>query len=466
MTNFEHSSPPDPQTVREVLEYFGTYLAFRRRFTRVPGVQAAVHIGGELAFSQAYGLADVARDIPLGTTHLFRIASHSKTFTATAVLQLAEEGRLRLDDRADSWVPALASKPIGALTLRELLAHAGGVSRDSTDGDFWQLERPFPDAAGLAAVLSGDAVTVLAANEQFKYSNIGYALLGTVIEAVTGSSYHDHVRATIVDRLGLADTGPEFDPAIADRYAAGYSALSYADTRVLIEHVDTGALAAAAGFYATAADLVTYFSAHYLGDQRLLPDSAKRVMQHPIWEASGPEKRYGLGLSIVACGDRQLIGHGGGYPGHVTRSLVDSTQGIAVSVFTNAIDGAAESMATALFTLLDRAGPARPEPAGADLTSFTGRFANLWGVFDVALLGGRLHLLWPTAADPTTEAAELEVVDDSTLRVVGGSGYGSPGETITYQRDAGGRITRIRAGAMSSVPLDDFELADPVRSTG
>ena len=463
MTTTAPGSPLDPQTVREVLDYFGSYLAFRQRFSRIPGVQAAVHIGGELAFSEAYGAADVEREVPLTTAHLFRIASHSKTFTATAVLQLAEQGRLRLDDTVGTWVPALASKPIGALSLRDLLAHAGGVSRDSTDGDFWQLQRRFPDAAALAAVFADDAVTVLEANEQFKYSNIGYSLLGTVIEAVTGVGYNDHVRTAIVDRLGLTDTGPEFDPALADRYATGYSALSYAETRVPIEHVDTGAMSAATGFYATAADLVGYFSAHYLGDQRLLPDSAKRVMQHPIWEVSGAEKRYGLGLAVVSCGDRQLIGHGGGYPGHITRSLVDARERIAVSVLTNAIDGPAEPLATSLFTLLDLAGRARPEPDGADPTSFTGRFANLWGVIDVALLGGRLHLLSPTAADPTTEAADLTVVDANTLRITGGSGYGSPGETIRYQRDDAGKITEIRAGALTSVPLAEFALATAVR---
>lgn len=464
MTNSAPARPPDPQTVREVLDYFGTYLDFRRRVARVPGVQAAVHIGGELAFSEAYGLAEIEHDIPLTTAHLFRIASHSKTFTATAVLQLAEQGRLRLDDLASTWVPALASKPVGRLTLRDLLAHAGGVSRDSADGDFWQLQRPFPDAVGLASVLDDDSVTVLAANEQFKYSNIGYALLGAVIEAVTGAGYNDYVRAAIVDPLGLTDTGPEYDPAQADRYAAGYSALAYAQTRVPIEHVNTRALSAATGFYATAADLVRYFSAHYIGDERLLPDCAKRVMQHSIWEAAGPEKRYGLGLAIVSCGQRQLIGHGGGYPGHITRSLVDTRQRIAVSVLTNAIDGPAEALATSLFTLLDLPGAQRPDSTGADLASFTGRFANLWGVIDVAVLGGRLYLLSPTAADPTTEAAELDVVDDCTLRVTGGSGYGSPGESIRYQRDDSGKITAIRAGALTSVPLADFALADRVRS--
>ena len=106
----------------------------------------------------------------------------------------------------------LAGAPAGRVTVREVLAHGSGLVRDGWDGDFWQLFRSFPDRAGLERI-SVDAADVLGRNERFKYSNIGFGLLGLVIEAVTGSSYEAHIAARITGPLGLADTGPELDPA-------------------------------------------------------------------------------------------------------------------------------------------------------------------------------------------------------------------------------------------------------------
>ena len=103
---------------------------------------------------------------------------------------------------------------MAGVTVRELLGHQGGVIRDGRDNDHWQLLQPFPDAERLTAIAAAEGA-VLQRNEHFKYSNIGYSLLGLAIEAVTGTGYNAHVQAAVVDPLGLTDTGPEWDPARA-----------------------------------------------------------------------------------------------------------------------------------------------------------------------------------------------------------------------------------------------------------
>ena len=132
--------------VEDACAYFDGWLAFRARLDRLPGIQAAVLHDGDVVWSGAHGVADVAAGVALTSEHRFRIASHSKTFTATAVLRLAEHGVLRLDDTVGRWLPDLAGLPIARVTLRELLAHGAGVVRDGADADFWCLDRPFPDA--------------------------------------------------------------------------------------------------------------------------------------------------------------------------------------------------------------------------------------------------------------------------------------------------------------------------------
>ena len=444
--------------VADASRYFDSWLAFQRDIARVPGVQAAVLHDGEMLLSTAHGVSSLDSGTPLTEHHLFRIASHSKTFTATAIMQLQERELLRLDDRVGEWLPELASAPIAAVTLRELVSHAGGLTRDGEDGDFWQLARAFPDRAELLRI-AAEASDILPRNDRFKYSNVGFSLLGLVVEAASGQSYNAYVAEHIVDRLGLADTDPEYVEARSGEYAAGHSALSYAPERLTIDHIDTRAMAAATGFSSTASDLVGYMAAHFTGDDRLLSDDSKRMMQRVEWAVKGTDTSYGLGFGISEIGERRVLGHGGGYPGHITRTFFDPEDRIAVSVFTNAIDGPAETWATTAFRLIDLAARAGTEDTedGIERSTFTGRFANLWGVFDVVELGGRLYQLAPALPDPTVSRAELEVVDADTLRIAEAPGYGSPGELVKYTRAEDGSILSIRGGSgMTSTPIASF----------
>lgn len=464
------------QHVVDASAYFDRWLAFRLRADRVPGVQAAVLHDGHIVLSAAHGVADVTTGVALTDRHLFRIASHSKTFTATAVMQLVERGALRLDDTIGDRIDELASSPIAAVTIRELLSHAGGVVRDGWDGDFWQLDRPFPDRSELIRVAT-DGAAVLERNERFKYSNVGYSLLGLMIEGSTGMSYREYVAEHVIGRLGLRDTGPDLDPVRANDYAAGHTALAYADERIPIDHIDTGAMSSATGLYSTASDLARYASAHFDGDDRLLGPDAKRQMQHGEWKVDGTESEYGLGFEIAKIGGRRVLGHGGGYPGHITRTYFDPVGRLAVCVFTNAIDGPAMGMATVGVKLVDLARASTPDSAGetgTDLVSFCGRFASLWGVYDIAALGGRLYQLSPMLVDPTLSPTRLDVVDADTLRIADTSGYGSRGEVLTFDRRPDGSIRSVRGGSGSSAyPVDDFRaavahrdrvtLGDPVR---
>jgi CubicO group peptidase (beta-lactamase class C family) len=268
----------------------------------------------------------------------------------------------------------------------------------------------------------------------------------------------------VVEPLGLTRTGADHDPARAGEYAAGHTGLLLgAPDRRTIRPVATRAMAPATGFHSTAEDLCVFGSAHFLGDERLLTDDSKRLMQRleSVVTAYGTEVgRYGVGLGLQTVGDRQLVGHSGGYPGHVTLTLLDPVGKLVVSVLTNAVDGPAEELVTGLVTLVDVALTPRAElpgpPAGAPpLASFTGRFASLWGVVDIAELGGRLVLVRPTLPDPLPGIEELEVVDAGTLRVAAQPGFGPAGEPIRLERDADGRVVSLRLGGVTNRPVGE-----------
>jgi len=197
-------------------------------------------------------------------------------------------------------------------------------------------------------------------------------------------------------------------------------------------------------------------------NDRLLTDKSKREMQHPLWTTGADDKaRYGLGLSVTKVGEVDVFGHGGGYPGHITRTLVDPERRLVVSALTNAIDGPAAQLAEGLVRLLNLADSKdRVEEAG--LGRFTGRFANLWGITDFVLLGGRLYATDPTLANPAEEPQELEA-DGDTLRVTGGNGYGSYGESYRFTFDANGAVESVRGSSgLTLHPIDTFTLPERV----
>jgi CubicO group peptidase (beta-lactamase class C family) len=437
-----------------LVDYYPHWVDYRRWYGRVPGVQVAVRHGGELVASFARGRSDLDTRAELRTDHLFRIASHSKSVAAVIVLQLVEQGRVRLDDPVSLHLPELEGTKLADRTLGELLSHGGGVIRDSEDGDFWQGMKAFPDRDELFAVARDDSSAVIERNEHFKYSNIGYGLLGMVIETVTGEAFADRVRSAVAERLGLRDLGGEYEPARQSDYAAGHTSLATARHRSTIDHVDTHALAAATGCYATAADLTAFFDALMPGDERLLRFTSSRLQKRRSWEAREGERWYGLGLFLDKIGDTELFGHTGGYPGHITCTLADADDRRVVSVFTNCLDGPATPIARGWYLLQNLARKAAHAPAGDDARRFTGRFGREWGLTDVVLLDGRLFAVDPAADDPADDAVPLEIIDATTLRIAGGRGGNSYGEKMRYTFAGDGVVQTVRGeSGMSMAPF-------------
>src|SRR5262249_14513034 len=146
----------------------------------------AIAHNGTVALTHAVGVASVATGEKLSPAHRFRCASHSKSFTAAAVMKLVEAGRLRLDDRAGTHVQGLHESGARA-TVAQLASHPAGITRDGDASGWWNDTRPFPNLPELRALLA--APPVIAANTRMKYSNPGFGLVGLIIEAVTGEPY-------------------------------------------------------------------------------------------------------------------------------------------------------------------------------------------------------------------------------------------------------------------------------------
>ena len=454
------------RAVQALADWIPGWIDLRRRMLQVPGVQVSIRVGGDLLVNAALGTADAERNVPLTTDHLFRIASHSKTFAATACLILSEQGRLRLDDTVEQWVPELADTELAPLTVRALLGHQAGVIRDGVDSDYWQLIHDFPDEGALVDALHVKGST-FGPNEYFKYSNYGFSIVGMIVARVTGTSFNDFVRAEILDRLDLPRVHPDVDGIDPAELSAGHSLrLDAADEQFVMGNPSTGAMAAATGFVACAQDLTAYASGHLPGDERLISDAGKRLMQRTesIVEVRGEEKgRYGLGVELHTIGKRKTFGHSGGFPGFITRTFVDPADELVVSVLTNQSGGPAHELAVGVLGMIDLAVAAQSAgdewpavPNGMDASSFATRLVAGFGYQDIVDVGGRLALIHPGMPDPASEVAHLAVVDEDSLTVLPSPGYAVAGETVQLDRDSAGTITSAVVGGMRSWPVAEF----------
>lgn len=439
-----------PAWLTAALDYLPRWLEHQMRITEQPGLQLAVLHRGQPLLVQAFGHADAPAGVKLTPRHAFRVASHSKTFTAAAVLKLREQGRLQLDDPIGRHVSGLHPR-VAAVTLAQLLSHSAGLVRDGADAGQWAERRPFLNEAELRADLA--AGPTLEANTRFKYSNHGYGLLGLAIQAVTGEPYAAWVGREIVAATGLRDTWPDL-PARGrqPRLASGHSARWPLGQRLTIPAaMSTNALAAATGFVSTAADLARFFgSLSPLADGSVLGVDSRRELTRRQWpepHAAAP-RWYGLGCMQGTLGAWDWFGHTGGFPGTLSRTCVVPAQQLALSMLTNAADGPAQAWMDGALRLL-QACAAHGAPTRRS-AAWKGRWWSLWNVVDLLPVADKVLVANPALANPLLDAPEIGELRGRRGRIIAANGYASHGEPA--QLTGTGATARLKLGGTTLLP--------------
>lgn len=438
---------------QHTLEFIDSWLQLRYVWAGMPGFSIAIAKDGKVIFDKAYGFADLKENQELTTKHLFRIASHSKTFTATAILQLQEQAKLRIDDPVVQyldWLNEHKDKRWCDVTIRQILSHGAGIIRDGQSNDFWQLSEPFPSRDELKVAIL-ESRLILEPNTKMKYSNFGFSLLGEVVEKVSGVPYNEYVTKHIIEALGLKDTTPEYD---AKRlFTKGYSRQDPDNSRHELPAVHTRALSAATGFCSTASDLAKYFSAHLIGTGKLLKDTSKREMQRLQWKVNDDEGWYCLGLEGKEWDGHTLLGHGGGFPGYITRTWFDPEDKLVVVTLTNCHDGETAGLNRSIFSIIDKLGSKKPDDK---LLKYEARVASLGNMTQYVATPKGLVSIYPDMWFPFSDAEVLEKIDDTTFKVkTATSGYYSEGELVSFEFDKDGKVKSVVDAGTTELPTVD-----------
>ena len=428
--------------LRPAIGYIRSWIEFQLRASQQPGCIVAIAHRGRIVAEFAFGHANLATGEKLTPRHRFRIASHSKSFTAAGIMKLREQRRLRLDDPVGQYVKGLHPK-VAEATVAQVLSHSAGLTRDGVDSGQFLDRRPYLSVKELMAeLLRPPAITP---NTRFKYSNHGFGLLGLVIEAITTEPYRVWIEREIVEAAGLHETTADMPLAKGVRFARGHTTRLPLDRRLVIPGDNkTHAMAPAAGFVSTAADIARFFAQLAPNAKRsLLSAGSRREMTRKHWRnPHGPvEGYYGLGIISGNTAGWDWFGHSGGFQGYISRTAVIPACDMTVSILTNSIDGWAELWLDGAMSILrifaDRGAPKRR------IRGWTGRWWTLWGATDLVPLGDRVVVANPHLINPFMAATEIEVTGRDAGRISLASGYASHGEAVRRTRNKAGTITDI-----------------------
>lgn len=451
------SQPADDSEIGGGIALLDEWIRARMEYDGLPGLVIGIVHDQDVVWLKAYGHASLDPAVPMADDSIFRIASHSKLFTAIAVLQLRDAGALRLDDPVTDHLPWFDIEnrhpEARALDVRHLLTHTGGLPRESAHPAWTDFE--FPGADAVRATVS-DQETTYPTETKWKYSNLGFTLAGMVAEAAGGASFAELVNEGITKPLGMDSTsvGPVPEDQLA-RLATGYTRRMPDGRREVLPFVDAHAFDPATGLSSTVPDMLRFLSWQMrLRDRKseeVLAPNTLLEMQRVHWLQPDWRSGWGLGFSVRHTDDRDLIGHGGSYPGYRTQTLLSPEEKVGVVVFTNGGDGNPGRFVNKAFEwvaphLARAAKKDEPPTFAPEWTAYIGTYRNRWGDTSVLRIANELVVLSPLSENPDRSKGILVPTGEPHTFRLESDGFGAHGELVRFDVDPDGAATRITIG--------------------
>jgi CubicO group peptidase (beta-lactamase class C family) len=433
----------------------------------VPGATAAV-LAGDTVHEAATGLLSTATRVETTPDSVFQIGSITKVYTATLVMQLVDEGKIGLDDTAQSVLPsfAVADPEVSrTVTVRHLLTHTSGI-----DGDCFEDTGRGDDCVEkfVAACASLGQTHPLGATQS--YCNTGYRILGRIVEVITGLVWDDALQERIVQPLGLPDTVTLPEDALLRRAAVGHTTSPETGRPVPVKQWMLWRASGPAGLIcATARDVLGFVRLHLNGG--LAPDGTRVLSTESVaamqqQQVLLPDRwtlgnAWGLGWILNDWDGHRVFGHGGNTLGQAAYLKVLPEARLALTVLTNGGDAGAlgRELEAAVFAAAGVTPPARPQvpdvPARIDVEPYLGRYERLGVSFDVQRSdGGGLEAVYeihgPLRELTPNPRLVLPVVPiDGELFVASLPGSADPVPMVFFDFD-GGRPRYMHFGARAN----------------
>ncbi|MGF1508929.1 MAG: serine hydrolase domain-containing protein [Myxococcota bacterium] len=422
----------------------------------VPGAAAAIVHDQDVVFAHGLGVEDTATEAPVTPDTRFSVCSISKLFTSTAVMMLRDRGKLRLDEPLARYINDLkldrgdlGDDPV---TVRDTLSHVAGVPRDGPPNQWVGMNFPtramLLDAAATQTMLYDPSTT-------FQYSNVGMALLGLVVEKVSGKPHNKFVEDEIMAPLGMKTATADLpNKELGKGFSRGYNLRSKSGPRKPIDPYTLDALSPAAGVAASVNDLASFarwqFRLLDTGKTELLERATLREMHrghvHDVYEDS----TFGLGYYWIKHDGDPLVGHGGWCPGYRASFFMHVPDAIAVTVMVNVNDADPIRMGQQIYGLTAGAiiaaedGQSTTTDDAKNWSDYEGRYQ--FGDFSSALYiapgEDGLDVISLNSDAPSSDITTLVPSDDDDV-FVRKLKRGDTGEPVRFERDAAGNVVAL-----------------------
>jgi CubicO group peptidase (beta-lactamase class C family) len=426
------------------------------RINRIPGVSVAIVFDQDLICDMGFGYSDAESRTAVNSDTIFAVGSVTKLITATMLMQLRDAGKLNLDDPVQKYLPSLKIRSPGnegrPVTLRQIASHTAGLPRELSFESWNTLE--FPPVDKLLDELK-DVTPVFPPLSRYKYSNLGYTILGQVLSVVAGVPYKQYAWENILRPLGMTSSGFALED-LPGQPATGYT-VSGASPVEKAPYLNFGALAPSVQLFSTAKDMSRFISLQFQEDSGTPTDFAKNAIAlHPstIREMHSPVyvgKRWvggtAIGWHISRALGQTISSHRGGIPGFTADIALIRELKFGVGVFTNAFPQPNEIAVRILEMLTPILASANTDSAQAEpgeedaigYEKYTGRYkSKYFGEVEIRIARGRLVMSDPLAP-PGLEAILIPAGENRFVM----SGGDEDGEFAVFDVTADGRVKSV-----------------------
>ncbi len=454
----------DDPRVATALNMIEVWVDAQLAYEDIPGMSMGVVNDQDMIWSRGFGFADVAKKRPATPGTIYSICSISKLFTSIAIMQLWEQGKLRLDDAIKKYLPwfNIQDKYPDApeITIQGILTHSSGLPREA-DYPYWTgPEHIFPTREQIIQRLSGQE-ELYPADTFYQYSNLGMALLGQVVAAVSGQDYDVYVKEHILDPLNLHDTTPEIPEGQKEKkLATGYSMKLRDGQRREISFYLVNGIAPAAGFASTVEDLGRFASWQIRllekGGKEVLGVNTLKKMHRVHWFDPDWKTTSGLGFSVSHRDEKTYVGHGGSCPGYRTQVSIRPEDKIAVIVMINAQGVSPSAYAQEVFDIVAPAileaikSPGEAKKYDPELEKYVGRYDRpLGGETHVFIKDADLVMMYLPSNNPSDSLTKLKHIENNIFRRVRDDD--ELAEPIIFETSPDGIVTRLIHNSQYSI---------------
>ncbi len=440
----------EKDSLRDAFNLIDTWLEAQLEYDNIPGLSVAIVKDQNVLWSKGYGFSNVENKVEATSKTIYSICSISKLFTSIAIMNLYEEGKLRLDDPVADLLPGFNIQQkydqSGPITIRGLLTHSSGLPREA-DAPYWTgPDFPFPSREEVKANL-GKQETLYSASTYWQYSNLAMSLLGEVIEQVSGVPYDKYIEDLILKPLQLNNTKTVLpEDQWGKQMATGYSAIKRDGSRDVIQLFDARGIKAAAGFSSTVEDLAKFSSWQFRlldnGKEEILKPATLKEMQRVHWVDPDFNTFWGLGFSVRESDGEKVVGHGGSCPGYRTNLSLTPGEELSIIVMMNSMDNPSK-YGNEIAKILKKANGKKIAKNAPNLSPYVGKYNYQPWSSETHLIEwyGQLAVLSFPADSPSGSMTLLKHEEGDTFSWIRSDK--SAGDRITFERNAAGKVTKM-----------------------